>query len=760
MWVLLHRWNMHPNHPEGLSSEGAKSRLARCGQNAILEEERHPLSLFLDKLWGPLPWMLESLIVLLLVFGKSIEASAALMLLLFNAAVGFFQESRARSILTLLKSNVKATARAMRDGKWILLDTSEIVPGDLIRVRRGDFAPADIVVAEGSVQVDRSAVSLEVNPGERILSGSMIRKGEATGVVEATSQRSSTAELAEPGSHLEKLVVTIVAYLVALVVALVAAVGIYASFSNISLEEILPFVFVLLIASIPFALPAIFTWMSARAAQNLAEKGIQVTRLTALEDIAAMDVFCCDKTGTMTLNRLELVGLEPSAPFTQKELLGYAALASQQASQDPIDVAILALAQQEGVLPIKERMKFLPFDPSTKLSEAFVNNQHIVKGAPSVVAGWVGKEILEKAESLSEGGYRVLCVAVEEEGRFQFAGYLLFSDPVRPVTKGVISDLTSMGITVKLVTGDTPATAESVATEVGIGPRMCRREEILTAPLREYEIFPEVFPEDKFHLVEMWQKLGCVVGMTGDSVNDAPALRQSDIGVAVANATDVAKAAAGLVLTKPGISSLVDAILSGREVFGRMRTCILNKIAKSTHIALFLSLGFLFFKVFLTTPLLIMLLIFANDFVTLSLASDRAAISQKPCLWNSRFLALSAFGIGLCWVLFSFGVFAVSRDYFSLSELQTLVFLLLVFSGLATVYLVRTQHFFWQVSPGKGLLISTFAVLVVVCLMAHYGILMVPLNALSILLLGLSVLAFLALLDLVKVVSFKISNWN
>lgn len=542
-----------------------------------------------------------------------------------------------------------------------------------------------------------------------------------------------------------------VAFLFAIDVALVSAVVIL---SDMPLKEIIPFVLVLLIATVPISMKASFAFLNAEAAQHLAEKGIRVTRLSAIEGAACMDVLCCNKTGTMTLDRLELVGLEPAAAFSQNELLGYASLASQQGSQDPIDVAILTAAQREGLLQMEKRQKFVPFDPATKRADAFVNGLHIVKGAPAVIADLVGKGILEKADSLAEGGYRVICIVVGH----QFAGYLLLSDPARPETKGAISDLTSMGIAVKLVTGDTPATAEAVATEVGIGPRICRSEGILTttltSSLSRCDIFPEVFPEDRFHLVEMLQRQGYVVGMTGDGNNDASALRQADLGIAVAVAADGAKAASGIVLAKPGISSLVDVIQTGREAFGRMRTCALNQIVKTTHIALFLSSGFLFFRVFVTTPLLVMFLIFANEFVALSLASDHATISQKPCRWNMRWLALSGFAIGLCWVLFSLGMFLLGRDYFSLnlSKLQTLVFLLLVFSGLAAVYLVRTPHSFWQARPGKLLLISTIVDLAVACSLAYFGILMESLHASVIFLLGLSVFAFMFILDQINII--------
>ncbi|MCE5318781.1 MAG: HAD-IC family P-type ATPase [Parachlamydia sp.] len=709
---------------------------------------------FLDQLWGPLPWMLGVILILQLSLSKQNDAIVTFFLLLFKASVSFSQETRTENILAILKSNLMVKGHALRNGSWTMLDASELVPGDLIRVRMGDIVPADILVSEGSVEVDR----VEVTPGGRISSGSIVRRGEVTGVVESAGKRSLFANTST-FAGIRKIVKILVT------MSLLAALVIYATDKH--QMEILLFALVLLVASLPFSLPASVTLMSAAAAQQLAEKGILVTRLSAIEEAAGIDLLCCDKSGTLTLNRLELLGLEAAAPFSQKELLQYAALASQQGSQDPIDVAILSLAQQEGVLQMERRLKFIPFDPKLKRSEAFAKMDehkilHIVKGAPAVVAALVkeGKEIQDKADILSEGGYRVLCAAVGTEEELQFAGFLLFADPARPEAKGVISDLTSMGVAVKMVTGDTPATAEAVATEVGIGPRLCRREEILTGHLRECESFPEVFPEDKFHLVAALQKSGYVVGITGDKVDDAPALRQSDLGIAVADTSDAAKASAGIALPQPGISSLVDIIKASRTAFIRMRSYTQNNIIQSIHIALFLSLGLLLFHVFVITPRLIMLLIFANDRIGMSLASDRVAIPPMPCRWNIR-NALGSFAIGLCWVLFSFGVFYVGRDYFSLAlpDLQTLVFLLMVFSKLATVYLVRNN--FWQVRPGKLLLGSTIALLAVVSLLASLGILMESLKPGIIVLLALSVFAFMLLLIKVRqVFGFQRHDWR
>lgn len=764
----------------GLTSKEAREKLKQFGPNSIQEDRKRPIRLFLQKLWGPLPWMLEIIFFLQLSLGKDTETIVTLILLLFNACIGFVQEYKAQIILSLLKKNLKVKARVMRDGNWAQLDAEDIVPEDLIRIRMGDFVPADIIIKEGSVLADQSTITGESVPvehgiKERLFSGSIIKRGEATGEVIATGKRSffgKTAELvrtAKESSQLERVVLDIVKFLVAIDVLLVGAIGIYAVLTDIHLREILPFALVLLIASVPVALPATFTLMSAAAAQKLAGEAVLVTRLSAIEEVAAMQVLCADKTGTLTVNQLKIEEICPQPPFTHKMLLECAALASRQASQDPLDYAIIVRAKLEGCFHPEKRLTFIPFDPAVKRSEAFVKEGdkvvRVVKGSPAVIAELTrtGEENLKVVERYTSQGFRVLSVAAGEIGKLQYAGCFLFSDHPREDSKAVVGALNDLGVNVKMVTGDNPATAMAIAAEVGIGQRICRRDKIQESDLNEYDIFAEVFPEDKFYIVEAFQKEGMIVGMTGDGVNDAPALKQANVGVAMSNATDVAKAAAGVILTQPGLHLLINALKSGREVYRRMRTYTLNKIIKTTHIALFLSLGLLITDVFVTTPRLVMFLIFANDFVTMSLASDRVRMPLKPCRWNIRFLGISSLIVGFLWLLFSFGVFYAGRDWFHLSlpAIQTLVFLLFVFSGLATVYLVRTQEYFWKIQPGNLLLCSTFGDIVVVSSLAYFGILMEPLELPAIILLLLCVFTFMVCMDVLKVfILRKIGNSN
>lgn len=762
------------SEPLGLTTKEAQKRLMKYGPNAIQEFKKHPVFEFLAKFWSPIPWMLEITFILQLSLGKKNESIVTICLLVFNAVVGFIQEKRAQSALSLLRKKLQIKARVLRDKAWILMDAQEIVKDDVIRIRMGDFIPADIKLLEGNILVDRSALTgesfpIELTTDNKAFSGSIIKRGEATGLVIATGKRSffgKTAELvrsAKSESHFEKTVLNIVEYLVSIDIVLVVIILIYSAIADIPLSAILPFSLVLLIASVPVALPATFTLMSALASLKLANSGVLVTRLTAIEEAAAMEILCCDKTGTLTQNSLILKDIKPLLPITTTELLRLAAFASNEASQDPFDTAILSLARNEGVLDLKNRLEFIPFDSLTKRSEAIVKDQNkvirIVKGAPPLIASMTsaGVDVMNVASQLAAQGDRILSIAFGEGEQLQLAGFLIFSDPIREESRKTIEDLKKLGLTIKMFTGDVGATAKAIAAEIGMGQRIGPKEAILSKHIQKYDIFAEVFPEDKYQLVQTLQQEGCVVGMTGDGVNDAPALRQADVGIAVSNATDVAKAASSMILTNPGLGNLIEAIKTGREVYRRMLTYTLNKIVKTTDIALFLSLGLLFEDVFVITPRLVMFLIFANDFVTMSLASDNVKIADSPCSLKVRFLAPISLLLALCWLSFYFAVFFAARDFIKLPlpATQTLMFLMFVFSGLATVYLVRTRDHFWKIRPGKFLLISTIADILSVSSLAYFGILMEPLSLELILFLASSVVAFMILLDQIKALVFQ-----
>ncbi|HEV2176947.1 MAG TPA: plasma-membrane proton-efflux P-type ATPase [Terriglobia bacterium] len=732
----------------GLTSEEAAARLAQLGPNAVPEQVAHPILALLGKFWAPVPWMLEATIVLELLLGKRTEALIIGLLLVFNALLSLFQERKAQSALDLLRQRLSVTARVFRDGRWKMIDARGIVPGDSIHIRMGDLVPADTRLFDGHLLLDQSALTGESLPVEAsdestAYAGAVVKRGEATGEVVATGPRTyfgKTAELvstAKTASHLQTIIFTIVKYLVVFDAILVALLFLDARVTGLPLREMLPFGLILLVASVPVALPATFTVATALGSAELAKSGVLVTRLSAIEEAAAMDVLLSDKTGTITENRLSVVSLSACSPWSETDLLRFACFASDEASQDPIDVAILSAARDRQMdLSGVTRAAFVPFDPATKLSESTVVYEgreiRAVKGAPTAVAARLDSppDWDDDVQRFARQGYRVLAVAASTGDAWRPAGLLALQDSPRPDSKGLIASLRELGVRVLMVTGDGAATARAVAESVGIGTRACDSRDLWQKQgerVLDYDIFAGVYPEDKFDLVRSVQRTGHVSGMTGDGVNDAPALKQAEVGIAVSNATDVAKAAASLVLTNPGLGDILAAVKTSRRIYQRMLTYTLNKVIKTVEIALFLSLGVMLTRSFVITPLLVVLLLFTNDFVTMSIATDRVSYSRQPDRWHIRTLIFAGATLGSLVLMFSFSIFLYARDvlHLPLAQLQTLVFLTLVFSGQGMVYLVRERGHFWNSPPSRWLLVSSLADVFIVSALAIRGVLMV-----------------------------------
>ena len=757
----------------GLTSEEARRRLLESGPNAVIEKKSHLILALLGKFWAPVPWMLEATIVLELALGKFLEGIVIAVLLVSNASLGLFQETRARSAVELLQKRLAVGARVLRDDVWDVISAEELVPGDFVHLQMGDLVPADIGIREGEVLVDQSALTgesipIEASQGKTAYAGSLVKRGEASGEVTATGQRTffgKTAELvrsAKTASHLESIIFAIVKYLVAMDTALAAGVFLYAVLVGMPLSETLPFVLILLVASVPVALPATFTLATALGAVELAKRGVLVTRLSAIEEAAAMDMLCSDKTGTITQNRLSLAALHPYPPFSEQDLVRFAAFASDEAGQDPIDLAVLARAKAEGALSAPaQRVKFVPFEPATKLAEATVaqggKELRALKGAPQAVAARVGRtaDIDIDVERLAAGGYRVLAVAGGPEGAIRLIGLLALQDLPREDSKSLVASLNRMGVRVAMVTGDGLVTARAVAAQVGIAGRACSSQDLRENidQTLDCAVFAGVFPEDKFRLVRALQQAGHVVGMTGDGVNDAPALKQAEVGIAVASATDVAKASASLVLTNPGLTDTLAAVDTSRRIYQRMLTYTLNKVIKTVEIGLFLSIGVILTRDFIITPLLIVMLLFTNDFVTMSIATDHVSASPMPDRWHIRTLMLAGMSLGSLILLLSFGLFFYGHDFLRLPlpQLQTLVFVTLVFTGQGMVYLVRERGHFWNSAPSRWMILSSIVDVSAVCLLSTRGILMASLPDSLIGSVILACVLYLIALDFLKV---------
>ena len=763
----------------GLTSLAAAERLQKFGPNAVTPMRPRGIGALLHKFWGVIPWMLELTIIIELILGKRVEAAVIAALLVFNAGIGFLHEGRAQRALALLRQHLTVNARVERDGHWQVVPAAEIVPDDLVRLRVGDIVPADVHLTDGEILVDQSVLTGESLPveqraGSTVYSGSLVSRGEATGVVKATGTRTyfgKTAELVRTANappRTERLIVRIAQYLGAVVMVLAAAALVAMIIQGTPLSEMLPFGLLLLMSSVPVALPSMFAMSAALGARALADNGILVTRLSAIEDAASMDVLCLDKTGTITENQLTVGKLFPFAPATSDEVLRWAALASDEATQDPIDLAILRAARERGIVAISaQRLSFAPFDPSTKRSEVSVREDgqslHIVKGEPATVAELAHApwpEVESEVARLAGDGSRVLAVATGTGLNLSMAGLIALGDPPRTDSAQLIADLRKRGVRILLVTGDGEATARAIAAQVGItggvAPAGTIREDLDPEVATRFDIFARVFPQDKFLLVQALQKAGHVVGMTGDGVNDAPALKQADIGIAVANATDVAKAAASLVLTKPGLGGVVIAIDGSRRIFQRMQNFVLAMIARKLSTPTFVAMGVIFFGAFVLNPLLMVLLKFAGDFAAMSVSTDQVIPSPQPDRWAVRPLTAAGLGLAALLLALSGAVFWVATNTLQLgiAEAQTLVFVWLVIgAGQAVIYVSRGRGFFWtKPYPGRWLIVTTLLDIGVVALLATQGWLMAAIPPILVGSMLVLAVAFLMVADLLKVI--------
>jgi plasma-membrane proton-efflux P-type ATPase len=773
----------------GLPDSEVVERRARFGPNRISEERPHLLLAFLKKFWGLSAWMIELIVILSIVLQRHSEAWVSSGLLVLNALISFAQDRRASRAVEVLKSKLQIGARVLRNGAWSVVPAWELVPGDVLRIRRGDFVPADAQVAQGELRVDQSALtgeSVEVSKGlDAVLySGSVVRGGEATALVTSTGPATyfgRTTELvqsARPRLHFEEVVSSVVRWLFVIVGGLVGlAVGV-ALLRGLPLVEILPLALVLLLSAVPVALPVMFTVSMAVGALELSRKGVLITRLSASEDAAGMDVLCLDKTGTLTVNRLEVIGAIPLRGLSEADVLRLGAWASEEANQDPIDLAFFAAARKNGLFgQAFHRVSFTPFSQEAKRTEAVVESggRRVVamKGALRSLAQACGVGTAEladlegRASEEARRGHRVLAVAgTGSSDRLELAGLAVLSDPPRKDSKELIEAVRGLGVSVKMLTGDALPIAEEIARSVGLG--MIRRVEELRAAIKQGDAlaegvvegcdgFAEVLPEDKFLVVRGLQSAKHLTGMTGDGVNDAPALRQAEVGIAVSSATDVAKASASVVLTSEGLGGIVDLIGNGRIIHQRILTWVVNKISRTILKAVLVTGAFLVTGRFVISAFGMMLLVFLTDFVKITLATDRAKPSARPESWNLVHWVKLASALGILLVLEAAGLLVVGWRAMGLARqpelLGTFTFLLFLSFALCSIVSIRERGPWWRSRPGHLLLGALVADALVGLGIASIGLPGLPAigPAQAFAVLGYASVFALALNDVVKV---------
>ena len=760
---------------KGLTSDVARVRLEKDGPNAMPDTSTHPLRDALAKFWAPVPWLLEASIVLELVLHKYYEAAIIAGLLVFNAALAYFQEGRAQATLAALKSRLALNAAVERDGAWKTVPAAELVCGDLVKLSLGGVVAADVHLTGGSVELDQSMLTgeslpIDAGPGADTFAGALVRRGEATAVVTATGARTKfgrTAELvraAHVASTQQKAVLKIVRNLAIFNGVVILALGAYAYSHAMPWSEIIPLLLTSVLAAIPVALPATFTLAAALGARSLAKLGVLPTRLSAVDEAASIDVLCSDKTGTLTLNALSVTSVRPIPGFDESHVLGLAALASSDGGQDPVDAAIRSAASKKPVQDLPKLVTFLPFDPAKKTSEATATNangaaERIVKGAYTAVVALTAPSPAAAAiaDELEKQGFRVLAVATGPPAAIQIAGLIALSDPPRSDSSSLISELHTLGVATVMVTGDAPVTAAIVAHDVGLTGPVCPPGKLPEAiKPADFAVFAGVLPEGKYDLVKAYQKSGHTVGMCGDGANDAPALRQAQIGIAVSTATDVAKSAAGVVLTEAGLGGIVTAVKEGRITFQRILTYALNSVMKKFLQVLLLAVGLIMTGHAVLTPMLMVIVMITGDFLAMSLTTDRVRPSAMPNSWQVGRITSAGVILGGCFLAFSTAILAVGKFqlHLGISALQTMSVVGIVFGSQATTYVIRGRQHLWGLRPSIWLVLSSVADVLIISTLAVMGIAMAPLPVAVIACEFAAAIAFGAILDVVKIPVF------
>jgi len=786
--------------PDGLSQVEAQKRLAENGPNEIEEKKTSLFLKFLGYFWGPIPWMIEAAVVLSAVVGHWLDFFIILVLLFSNAVVAFWEERQAGNAIDALKARLAINAKVKRGGKWITLAARELTPGDVIRVRLGDIVPADARLLEGDpVEVDQSALTgeslpVERKPGEAVFSGSIIRQGEIDTMVYATGANTyfgKTAQLVQEAhtvSHFQRAVLKIGDYLIVLALALVAVIivvglvrGEPMLFAMPPQEPVLLFALILTVAAIPVAMPTVLSVTMAVGARLLAKKEAIVTRLAAIEELAGVDVLCSDKTGTLTQNKLTLGDPFSVNDTPADQIILDAALASRAEDKDTIDLAVIGGLKNDQATKGYQVVHFLPFDPVHKRTEATVRTADgkqfkVAKGAPQVILAMSTNldEIMPAVEKavneFAARGFRSLGVArADQEGQWRFLGVLPLFDPPREQAKATIASARQMGVQVKMVTGDQIAIARETSRQLGLGANILdasglgdtkRHETAQSAEaIENADGFAQVFPEHKYHIVDVLQQRGHIVGMTGDGVNDAPALKKADCGIAVSGATDAARAAASIVLLAPGLSVIIESIKESRKIFQRMNSYAIYRIAETLRVLLLMTLSILIFRFYPVTAVMIVMIALLNDGAILSIAYDNVHYNDKPEAWNMRMVLGVSTVLGIIGVVSAFGLFYLGEVVFRLDRdrIQTLMYLKLSVAGHLTIFLTRTRGPFWSIRPARILWVAVLGTQILATLIAVYGLsLMTPIGWEWALFVWVYALGWFLLNDRVKLLAYRI----
>ncbi|HDI00838.1 MAG TPA: plasma-membrane proton-efflux P-type ATPase [Candidatus Bathyarchaeota archaeon] len=776
----------------GLSEDEAARRLREYGPNIIPEKKVNPILKFLSYFWGPIPWMIEAAAILSFIIQHWADFWIIIALLLVNAIVGFWEEHKAENVIEYLKQRMAVRARVLRDGIWKVVQARELVPGDIIRLRIGDIVPADVkLIGDGELTLDESALTGESLPvdkgaGDIAYSGSIVKRGEMNAIVVATGLRTyfgKTVKLVEKAkviSSLQRMVVKVGNYLVVLALALIGVVIVFVILNGEGVLTAIRYALVLAVASVPAALPAVLSITMAVGALHLARKQAIVTKLVSIEELAGVDILCVDKTGTLTKNKLTIADPIPFNGYSREEVVLYAALASREEDKDPIDLAILGALDKYGLrdeCASFRQLDFSPFDPVRKRTEALVERDgssfRVAKGAPQVILHLcrVDRELWDRAmaviDDLAEDGFRALGVArtIGSDGQWDFVGIIPLFDPPREDAKEAIEKLRALGLKIKMLTGDHTAIARRIAEMLGLGTKIVpvselvrKKQERLDELAEEADGFSEVFPEHKYAIVKALQRRGYAVATTGDGVNDAPSLKQAECGIAVAGATDAARAAADIVLLQPGLSVITDAVQEARKIFQRMENYVIYRITETIRVLFFICLSILILNFYPITAIMVVLLAILNDIPILTISNDKVLEQVRPTRWKVRKILVLATVLGLTGVISSFVLLLLADKVLGLdlAAIQTLVFLKLVVAGHSTLFVARTKGPLWgRPRPSLPLFVAVILTDLAATFIAAYGFIITPIGWVLTGLVWAYCLAWMLVNDCVKLLALR-----
>ena len=745
---------------KGLTTTEVEFRLKKYGANELPVPEKHLFTEFLKKFWEPSSWMLELILIISIFLEKFDDLFLVTALLVINDTLSFYLERRAFQVVEALQKKLEIRVRVLRNSLWSEISAKSLVPGDIVRIRAGDFIPADLVIQSGKVDVDQSAltgesIDLHFGANDHLISGSIVRRGEAQAIVHKTGsftkfgQTAALIERASPRLHIQQVVIKVVGWLCLVVVTMMAVVAILAVVRGTALIETLPILLILLMGAIPISLPVMFTVCLSVGSKDLSKHGVLVTRLSAVEDAATMSQLCIDKTGTITLNQLHIVDIIAFGTHTDDEVVFAGAMASQESNQDPIDNAFLSeykirsRFKEESTFQI---ISFSPFDSATRSTQAKVRTkghiQFVMKGAVDCIVKACLLDspqvhaISQKVEELAGKGYRVLAVSQGlSESSLDFLGLVALFDPPRPDAKKFIEQIKNLGVSLKMLTGDALMVAKELSSRVGLGEILPFKQFTSEIPnlnassdnlMANCGGFAEVLPENKYQVVKSLQSLGFVTGMTGDGANDAPALRQAEVGIAVSGSTDIARSAASIVLTEPGLINIVYLIQYGRIVYQRLLTWIINKISRTILKTPYVAIAYIVTDKFVVSAFAMLLLVLVTDATKIALATDIVRPSSRPENWEINGYLVLAIVLGLLMLSESLLLLWFGWNYLGLSSndesLNTFSFLLLLYMAAFSILSVRERLHFWSTKPGNILLSAFVFEIVAGTALVNYGL--------------------------------------